>query len=106
MRSRDPELREALDQLVRELRAGPVVVDDRLDLARRERAHPAEQLAILLVEQQLEAEEVGEGGVGESDVVERAHQGSPRRGLLATLDAWHQRRVRGGFGEAVPRRRH
>ena len=59
----DAELGDARDQLVRELRAGPVVVDHRLDLAGHERAHVAEQLAVLVLEQQLEAQEVRERGV-------------------------------------------
>ena len=48
------------DEVVRELRAGPVLVDDRLDLARHEGAHLVQQLAVLVVQQQLEAEEVRE----------------------------------------------
>ena len=66
----DAELGDAGHEVVRELRAGPVVVDDRLDLAGHEGAHAAEQLAVLLLEQQLEAEEVGERGVLEAEVVE------------------------------------
>ena len=67
-------------EVVRERGAGPVVVDHRLDLAGHERAHVAEQLAVLVLEQQLEAEEVGEGGVLEPEVLELSHAGSPRRG--------------------------
>jgi hypothetical protein len=58
---------------VGELGTRPVVVDHRLDLARHERADAAEQLAVLVLEQELEAEEVREGGILEAAVIEVGH---------------------------------
>ena len=61
--ARDAELGDLRDQVVRELGPDPVVVDHRLDDLVHEAAHAAQQLAVLLLEEELEAEEVGEGGV-------------------------------------------
>jgi hypothetical protein len=61
----DAEAGEAGHELMRELGPRPVVVDDRLDVLLHVLAHLVQPCAVLVLEQQLEAEEVGAGGVTE-----------------------------------------
>src|ERR1700731_3477604 len=71
------KLAQARDEVVRELLAGPVPVDDRLDLLLHELPDPAEHLASGRVEQQLERVEVAVGRVGHQSLLGSAAARNP-----------------------------